>query len=235
MTGITNAGVGGGGGSAFLAYLQIATDPNAVITAVNLAGDTFSGTADSTGSLVMDITEPGTYTVTETDGGNGTIVIADNGVTYTIEVNAFSGALIENGAEVYGNFEAVGISYGNYTPAAPTITDTTYTSSGITYNVKRIYAASGTSGVYRTTIYIDTSVYEKLKLKFAVSNQDSANVSVRFKDTESENAWNASIWYGDNFTTDRYYPRGYFPAGSYEVGITVVDGASIYLNEFAFE
>ncbi|MBR6836020.1 MAG: hypothetical protein IKM72_08480, partial [Oscillospiraceae bacterium] len=62
MEGITNAVIGsGGGGSAFLAYLQVATDPNAVITAVNLAGDTFSGTADSTGALVLNITEPGTY------------------------------------------------------------------------------------------------------------------------------------------------------------------------------
>lgn len=98
MVGRTNVGGGGGSGSSFLAYLQIATDPNAVITAVNLAGDTFSGTADNTGSLVLSITEPGTYTVTETDGGVETIAVADNGATYTLSVISFNGEVIISGA-----------------------------------------------------------------------------------------------------------------------------------------
>ena len=97
MIGRTNVGGGGGSGSSFLAYLQVTTDPNAVITAVNLAGDTFSGTADNTGSLVLNITEPGTYTVTETNGGAETIVVSDYGETYMVEVYAFDGSLIDRG------------------------------------------------------------------------------------------------------------------------------------------
>ena len=110
--GITNASTGGGG-STFSATLQIATDPNAVITSVNLAGDTFSGTADNSGALNLTITEPGTYTVTETDGGVESIVIADNGEIYTLTVIAFNGTMIEAGDTAI-SFESIAYAPGSY-------------------------------------------------------------------------------------------------------------------------
>lgn len=150
MTGRTNAVVAGGGGSAFLAYLQVATDPNAVITAVNLAGDTFSGTADSTGALVLNITEPGTYTVTETDGGVETIAIADNGATYTLSVISFNGEVIINGA--------VAVSSGMSALAW----ETQY-SSGVTPSISQGSTSGDTTIVATVTngsgVYITTNAF----------------------------------------------------------------------------
>lgn len=119
MVGRTNVSIGGGGGSAFLAYLQVATDPNAVITAVNLAGDTFSGTADGTGALVLNLTASGTYTVTSADGGRGTVAVIDSGETYMVEVKAFSGTFIENGV-IITPFTSIPVSGS----VVPTVTAT---------------------------------------------------------------------------------------------------------------
>ena len=158
--GITNASTGGGG-STFSATLQIATDPNAVITAVNLAGDTFNGTADSSGSLILTITEPGTYTVTETDGGVESIIIADNGATYTLTITAFDGNMIVGGIVVVENgFYTEGYSYSTYTATAPTITNNIPDSR--IGNSIRVTLNGGLSGIYVMTDLVSISSFSDL-------------------------------------------------------------------------
>ena len=162
--GITNASTGGGGGSNFSATLQIATDANAVITAVNLAGDTFSGTANSSGSLTLTITEPGTYTVTETGGGVKNIVIADNGETYTVEVTAFDGVFINNGTIVITNglitFGDSSGAYG-YSSEAPTVSNTSLGGNSVVL----IYKAGSSSAGYCTSRdYVDKTSFSSLSI-----------------------------------------------------------------------
>lgn len=154
MIGRTNVG---GGGRNFTATLQITTDPNAVITAVNLAGDTVSGTANASGSLTLNVSQPGTYTVTETDGGSETIVVADDGYTYVVEVYAFDGTLIRNGLLVVA-FESLGLNAGESGPtASPTTVDTE--------NAILIEQPDTNSGIYRTEDFIDISNYSSLAVR----------------------------------------------------------------------
>lgn len=94
--GMTNAVIGSGGTN-FIAYIQISTDPNAQISVVNLHGDAFSGTADNTGALLLTVTAPGTYTVSETGGGTASVLVIDYGVSYLVSVYAFDGTLIDRG------------------------------------------------------------------------------------------------------------------------------------------
>ena len=155
MIGKTNVG---GGGSSFAAYIQVATDPNAVITAVNLAGDTYSGTANSSGSLTLTVRKPGTYTVTETDGGVGTIVVADDGYTYVVEVNAFDGNIITEGVpDVVMSAEAH--QTGQLTPVAPTITPN-ITIAG--HTAIQVSVSNNSSGIYVTADAYDISDYTEL-------------------------------------------------------------------------
>lgn len=177
MVGRTNVGGSGGGGSSFLAYLQVATDPNAVITAVNLAGDTFSGTADNTGSLVLDITEPGTYTVTETNGGVETIVVADNGETYTLTVIAFNGEMIVDGAYVV-EFEAIPKAYLNYTGVAPTASIQTYYGTGVQWDYIHIEESLGHGGIYKTVSYFDIANYNIINIGGWGSTSSNAVVEI---------------------------------------------------------
>lgn len=170
MIGRTNVGGGGGSGSSFLAYLQVTTDPNAVITAVNLAGDTFSGTADNTGSLVLNITEPGTYTITETGGGTGTVVVADDGETYSITVVGFDGYIVKDGEhssyyEIEGR--AAVWSGGGGIIEEPTVTEgATITNAGVQYTVVDVLLNSinGTQCVVVTTEKVDITDYDNLKM-----------------------------------------------------------------------
>lgn len=101
MIGKTNVG-GGGGSSSFTAYIQITTDPSASITAVNLAGDTYSGTADNTGSLTLTVHNPGTYTLTESYSGmtaTGTVVVPDINQYYATTILTWNGELYDHGDE----------------------------------------------------------------------------------------------------------------------------------------
>ena len=186
--GITNAGSGGGGGgSLFSATLQIATDANAVITAVNLAGDTFSGTADSSGSLTLTITEPGTYTVTETDGGVESVVIADNGATYTVEVTAFDGVFINNGTVVITNgLTTFGDSSGDYgySSEAPTVSSTSLGSNNVIF----IYKAGNSSAGYCTSRdYVDKTSFSSLEI---MARATTGNVAVVAIDEDTETVTN---------------------------------------------
>lgn len=229
MVGRTNASAGSGGGSAFLAYLQVATDPNAVITAVNLAGDTFSGTADSSGSLVLSITASGTYTVTETDGGVETIVIADNGETYTLSVIAFNGEVIINGEAVaimsalahdYSN------SFGSWTGIVPTIS---YAGSGQDCVLNVTVGQAERSGVYVTN-YVDISSYTYMRFRYKTSRY---NGSVRVIAID-EQAQIIEIS-GATAETNLYVETFNFPSTidktkKYRLGVLVYGGATFYIN-----
>lgn len=150
MIGKTNVG----GGTQFSATLEVATDPTAIITAVNPAGDTFGGTADSNGELTLVMNKPGTYAVTETGGGTGYIVIADDGETYSITVYAFSGTFIENGEQIV-RFESYIISGS----AVPTTSKTTIYGN----DALNISIASGSSAVYRSEA-VDISTYNAISV-----------------------------------------------------------------------
>ena len=156
MVGRTNAGHAGGGGTAFEAYIQVATDANASITAVNLAGDTFSGTADATGALVLTVTAPGTYTVTETDGGQGTVTVSDYGVTYQITVIAFDGFLVQSGVEKV-DFTTRAISASSPSVAYNQIIDGE--------NAIKVQEASGGIGQYLTSDFYSISDYPYLTVR----------------------------------------------------------------------
>ena len=186
--GRTNAGNGsGGGGSAFSATLQVATDANAVITAVNLAGDTFSGTANSSGALTLTITEPGTYTVTETNGGVESIVIADNGATYTLTVTAFNGIFINNGSIVITNgFTTYGDSSGayGYSSEAPQVSNTSLGGS----NVVLIYKAGSSSAGYCVSRdYVNVASFSSLSI---TARATTGNVAVVAIDESTETVTN---------------------------------------------
>lgn len=226
MVGRTNVGGGGGSGSSFLAYLQVATDPNAVITAVNLAGDTFSGTADNTGALVLNITEPGTYTVTETDGGVETIVIADDGVTYQLTVIAFNGVLID-GANQYGEFTALAYAYNNYVATVPNVD---YDTSAVPNNI-HISISQSRSGVYKSGIYVDLTGYDYLKFNAAFGN----GIQVRLID---ENDIITAIW-SSSYPGDTQFHDITVSVtaltGKRKVEILVYNGAHFYVSNMHFE
>lgn len=85
MVGRTNAG-GVGSVSQWYAYIQVSTDANAIITAVNPAGNSYTRTADSTGALTIVVSYPGTYTISETGATSQTVVVADYGVAYNVTI-----------------------------------------------------------------------------------------------------------------------------------------------------
>lgn len=192
MTGRTNASIASGG-SAFLAYLQVATDPNAEITAVNLAGDTFSGTADSTGALVLNITASGTYTVTETDGGEETIAIIDNGETYTISVFAFTGAMITNGLPVV-DFTTMAYAQGGYTAAHPTVTSPTIYQERV---ATRVQTNTARFGIYKTTELFDISEYTRVTITGIVTSGAVKLVAIDENNAVTE----ISQWTGSSITS----------------------------------
>lgn len=83
----TNASTGGGGSASFTAYIQVTTDASASITATNLAGNTYTGTADSTGALLLEVNDAGTYTVSITGTTfSNTVAVIDNGASYSVTV-----------------------------------------------------------------------------------------------------------------------------------------------------
>lgn len=150
MIGKTNVG----GGTQFTAALEITTDEYAEITAVNPAGDTVSGVADENGELTLTFTNPGTYTVTETDGGEEIIAIADNEATYQLEIFAFNGTFISEGAMVV-RFTA----YNQSGSDLPTVASTTISGESAVY----VQQPSGNStAVWLTEKAVDISEYSSL-------------------------------------------------------------------------
>ena len=227
MVGRTNASTGTGGGTAFEAYIQITTDANASITAVNLAGDTFSGTADNTGALVLTVTEPGTYTVTETDGGVETVIVADNGETYQITVIAFDGYIITSAQVVVGSgMSALAYSYGGYTGTIPQVDTTTV--SG-TSTIRAQVSGTAASGLYVTTGYFDLSNYTKVRVQYQRRGQvkivavDQTDQLVEIQSLTSE-----------SLTTAVYNLSGLDNTKKYRFGVLLLNG-QFYVANFNLE
>ncbi len=115
-----------GRGSSFIAYLLITTDGDAQITAVNTVGDSYSGTADSTGSLTLTVYNYGVYTITVVGTGTQTTVsVAENGQYYNIAITTWDGELYDAGNEYAfktgGWIAEQGRAYPQYTSIVPTI------------------------------------------------------------------------------------------------------------------
>lgn len=165
MIGRNNVG-GGGSSSTWYAYIQVSTDANAHISAINLHGDVYQGTANSSGSLVITVYNPGTYTVSETGGGATTVVVSDYGVAYNVSIYNFDGLFIVSG-ETSVQFSAIAYPYSSYTGIAPTI-ETDYFN-----DIKVISVIQGSgSGRYLTTNSYNISSFSQFKVN-AVSNGTS--------------------------------------------------------------
>lgn len=216
MVGRTNVSIGGGGGSAFLAYLQVATDPNTVITAVNLAGNTFSGTADGEGALVLNISDPGTYTVTGTNGGEETIAIADNGAVYQVTVIGFDGIMIASSATVV-QFESVAYSYGGKTGRAPTI--------GSAYSSVSILQNANYSGLYKTVLHYNINSFTQLEVRgngsagttnllYFVLLDDNDNLTLIAKNTNGTLPDGTVTYNLPSFDSSKRYSIGFLEYGT---------------------
>ena len=227
MIGRTNVG---GGGSLFSATLQVATDPNAVITAVNLAGDTFSGTADNSGALNLTITEPGTYTVTETDGGVESIAIADNGETYTLVVTA--GTLIRNGSAI-ATFEAVGYSYLNYSSLAPTVTSEQYADEDA---IRVVESMGNYSGMYRTTKTYSISGFSSLVFRGCAVNGSSNYLLIMDEDGNTYNYGTIpATSYSVPIAEQSYSLSGLDTTKEYRFGLWCIGYCNSYITDLRLE
>lgn len=198
MVGRTNVG----GGSSFSATVEITTDANATITLTNLAGDTFSGNADSSGDLTIIVNKPGTYTVTET-GASTTkaVVIADDGETYITEIYAFDGTFIADGVQRV-NFETQILSGG----ALPTVT--TKTIDNLT--VLEVSQPANSASIYRTAEFVDISEYTKIRVR---CDRNSSFIYISAFDEQG------------NQTQISTLPSNYLTS---EIGITSLDSTKKY-------
>ena len=225
MIGKTNAG--GGGGSNFAAYLEVSTDAYAVITAVNLAGDTYSGTADSSGDLTLTIRKPGTYTVTETGGGSKTVVVADDGETYEVRIIAFDGSLIVGGVEVIDNgFSAEAYQTGAWTGSVPLI-------SSVTYGTTQYIAVDLPSGGSKSGIYVTTdavSITDFSTYSF-YGHQVTGSYCVAFAiDETGTEQWNLGNL-PDSDQTATFGLNALDPSKKWRFGIWIYDVGHAYINE----
>lgn len=174
MIGRTNAGQRGGGSWSWFAFIQVTTDANASITAVNPAGNSYTKTADSSGSVIFTVAYPGTYTISETGATSQTVVVADYGVAYnvTIHVPTFDGYLIRDGVEKV-SFTGHEYVYSYYQGRSPSIGyGYTWTYSGHTYNGLYVENYNGASGLYITSSAYGISSYSYLQC-FGIMNTKS--------------------------------------------------------------
>lgn len=179
MIGRTNVG-GNAPASLWYAYIQVSTDANAVITAVNPAGNSYTKTADENGSAIFIVAHPGTYTISETGATSQTVVVADYGVAYTVSIHVpiFNGTLINNGTETV-DFSEYAYHYSSYDERSPYILQNmVYTVGGTSYNTVYIEQVSGYSGLYISTNAFNRSGYSNLIAKGIKSNGDFYPVAV---------------------------------------------------------
>ena len=170
MIGRTNACSGSGSSSLWYAYIQVSTDANAVITAVNPAGNSYTKTADSTGSAIFIVSYPGTYTISETDAPSQTVVVADYGVAYSVSIHVPPPAgtyLILNGNPqvTFSRAAAIPSSYSqsHETPYITTGVSKTNPVTGATENWLLYQQGSANSGgCYFTSSVVDLTRYSKL-------------------------------------------------------------------------
>ncbi len=220
MIGRTNVG----GGSQFSATVNITTDPNATITMTNLAGDTFSGIANSSGSLTLVVNKSGTYTVTETDGGTDIVVVADNGETYQATIFGFDGNFIVNG-HAATQASALPYPYSTYTAQAPTVTET-YNSSRY---VVQIETPAGCSGIYLMNSFVYFSDYTTLSVTGWGASTAAAVAKFVFVD-EEDNLYEIAECRNNNLDSVVSYPlsaASIDPTKRYKFGIWQYGAASV--------
>jgi len=213
MTGRTNASISSGVGSDFVAYIQVATDANASITAVNLHGDTFTGTADNTGALTLVVTAPGTYTVIETGGGTTTVDVINYGASYSISVVAFDGILVSNGATLVP-FQSMGLTGYAYNPGIPTIDYYQVTESGNVYNaimVKNTDTSNSRASAYVTQTAYNLGTFSNVVLTGEYGEEINKIILVQ-----------------EGTTTDQYSSRIDGSWGNYTLSLSTVDKTKKY-------
>ena len=178
MIGKTNVG---GGGSNFIAYIAVSTDPNAQISAVNLAGDVYTGTASASGSLLLPVRNPGTYTVSETGAGTATVVVSDYGAAYSVSLYLFVGNIISDGEIVVnGGMFTEGYPYYNYNGVAPSITGSSREQG---YDCIITAMPSSGSGFWITNNAFDISEYNSLFLRASTQHEQ---LVIGVSETEEE-------------------------------------------------
>ena len=172
MVGRTNAVIGGSSWS-WYAYIQVSTDANASITAVNPAGNSYTKTADANGSCTFTVAYPGTYTISETGATSQTVVVADYGVAYQISIYAivFDGRIITNGTPNV-SMTALGTVGKSYTSKAPNVSTQQLNVGGTYYTTKFVSVSNG-SGMYITEESYTVSNYTKICANIQLYNNSS--------------------------------------------------------------
>lgn len=235
MIGRTNVG-GNAPASLWYAYIQVSTDANAVITAVNPAGNSYTKTADSTGSAIFIVSYPGTYTISETDAPSQTVVVADYGVVYPVSIYlpTFNGILISDGSEAV-SFTTAGKEWSSYGGVAPSVSNQVITVSGNSYNVRYVYETSGKAGIYITEDAYDVSTYSELVIigyssvgtnYFCLLNENTLDVVKQ--NTMLGSFGTKSLSLSDVDKTKKYR------VGVWALGNNI-DGARSYINNLKFQ
>ena len=182
MIGRTNVG-GNAPASLWYAYIQVSTDANAVITAVNPAGNSYTKTADENGSAIFIVAYPGTYTISETGATSQTVVVADYGVAYSVSIHVPEPAgyyLIKNGnpQESFTRAGAVPSSY-SVQHEQPFISTGITKANPITGNMENWVLfqleSSNAGGYYGAVNSVDLTGYTKLYINMFY-NQNYANL-----------------------------------------------------------
>ena len=200
--GLTNAVIGSGGGSNFIAYIQVTTDANAQISAVNLHGDAFSGTANSSGALTLTVTAPGTYTVSETGGGTATVAVIDYGVAYRIAVYAFNGYLIRDGYFETQMVAKAAVWDLSGTGTMPTMTEgVSFVSRfGDSYTgVEIVTSLENSQSVIASSQKIDVTDYDYLKI---MSSSIAAGLNIALFSSVGDSTADLVYYQATNYNTN---------------------------------
>ena len=232
MIGRNNVG-GGGSSSTWYAYIQVSTDANAVITAVNPAGNSYTKTADSTGSAIFIVAYPGTYTISETGATSQTVVVADYGVSYSVSIYAvpvFTGVLINDGSEQV-SFKSMGIT-GFNPPSKPlTISYNTIWVSGESYNIVNAAitdASNGGAGAYVTQEAYDLSGFTALHM--IGRHGDGSNRLVIIQENQTSITAFGNISNVNWGTYSLALTTGIDLTKKYHCGIAVIDSNAAYME-----
>ena len=239
MIGRTNAGISGGSSSTWYAYIQVSTDANAIITAVNPAGNSYTKTADSTGSAIFIVAYPGTYTISETGATSKTVVVADYGVAYpvSIYIPTFNGILIADGVEMV-SFTTVGKEFSNMGGVAPVVVGSIiYYDAGQSYNVRYATETYNKSGMYLTTNSYDLSQFSSYE--FIGTTQSGTNYFCIIEENSLDVVDQGTISYTNitrlsrsiNVDRTKRYRFGFWMIANTSSG----DIGTIYVNSFKLE
>lgn len=219
----------------FVAYLLISTDAGAQISAANTTGDTYSGTADSTGSLVLTVYNFGLYTITAViTGESTTVAVVENGHSYNVTITAWNGQLYDTGNEYTfktGGWVADdGRPYSGYMRVKPTVQK---------LEDKMIVRVNGPTkiGAFLTTNTIDITNFTKMYVTCSadyyvnVSQYDGMN-EFYLLDAFGQYAvpTSFSIDNTKNYTLDANI-NGY--SGEYQVGFNI--RSYDYINQSIFQ